>query len=112
MTKRGANPGALARWWPAIAQIALAIGGLGWLLLAPPAYGAIMLVPLTPAAAAGLPALALQGEARLIAAGPLPGSLIVEGARGRLAPAALAHAVLPLASPPAGCLAPRPEARA
>lgn len=83
-------------------QIAIAAIALGWLLLAPPARGQMLLVPLTHAAGERLPGLAIRGDTRLIAAGPLPGSLVVEGRRADLSPL-LRHATLVLAAPPGGC---------
>ncbi|MBA2934077.1 hypothetical protein HZF05_08185 [Sphingomonas sp. CGMCC 1.13654] len=62
----------------------------------------MLLVPLTPTASAQLPRLAFHGETRLIAAGPLPGSLVVEGRRSDLA-GLLRHSTLILAVPPGGC---------
>jgi hypothetical protein len=84
-------------------QMALAGSAMGWLLLAPPAQGQIILVPLTPGAASALPATALHGDIRLIGAGPLPGSLLVEGRRADFTGYLLHHATLALATPPGGC---------
>jgi hypothetical protein len=83
-------------------QSAIAAVALGWLLVAPPARGTMLLVPLTSKASADLPAFAIRGETRLIAAGPLPGSLVVDGRRADLARLFL-HATLVLAATPAGC---------
>jgi len=83
-------------------QIAIAAIAFGWLLLAPPARGQMLLVPLTHAAGQHLPGLAIRGDTRLIAPGPLPGSLVVEGRRADLA-SLLRHATLVLAAPPGGC---------
>ena len=83
-------------------QIAIAAVALGWLLLAPPARGQMLLVPLTRVASERLPALAIRGDTRLIATGPLPGSIVVEGHRADLS-ALLRHATLVLAAPPGGC---------
>lgn len=84
-------------------QIPIAVAALGWLLLAPPASGQIMLLPLTPHAVQLLPAAVLHGETRLIGPGPLPGSLLVEARRADLAGLLLDHATLALASPEGGC---------
>jgi hypothetical protein len=89
-------------------QIVIAAIALGWLLLAPPARGQILLVPLTHVAATHLPALALRGDTRLIAAGPFPGSLVVEGRRADLT-RLFRDSTLVLAVPPGGC---RPGASA
>ena len=83
----------------------LVVGLCGWLLLAPPAQGMMMLVPLSPAAARALPALALHDGTRLVATGPLPGSLLVYARRAGLVGRLLAHGVVPVASPPGGCIA-------
>ncbi|WP_454884826.1 hypothetical protein [Sphingomonas oryzagri] len=85
-------------------QVAIATVALGWLLLAPPARGQMLLVPLTGSASQSLPARALHGETRLIGAGPTPGSLVVEGRRDDLT-ALYRHATLVLAVPPGGCRA-------
>ena len=83
-------------------QVAVAGAALGGLLMAPPTQGQMLLVPLTQAASERLPALAVHGDTRLIAAGPLPGSLVVEGRRADLA-SLFRHATLVLAVPPGGC---------
>lgn len=98
--------------WPIAAQAALVIGGVLALVLTPPADGTILLVPLTPAAARALPALALDGDTRLIARGALPGSLVVRGRRAALGRRLLPHAILPLASSYVGCAAPTPAGEA
>jgi hypothetical protein len=90
--------------WPIAAQFVLAVGGLLTLLLAPPANGAMLLIPMTAHAATRLPALALEGDTTLIARGPLPGSLIVRGSRKALAGRLLAAGILPIASEAAGCI--------
>jgi hypothetical protein len=83
-------------------QIAIAGAALGWLLLAPPVRGEMLLIPLTGKASAELPAIAIRGETRLIGVGPLPGSLVVDGRRADLAHLFL-NATLVLAATPAGC---------
>jgi hypothetical protein len=88
-------------------QSAVAVLLLGGLLLSPPTQGPMMLVPMTAAAARALPALALRGDTRLIATGPLPGSLLVYGRRADLALPMIRHATLTLGSPAAGCTATR-----
>jgi hypothetical protein len=85
------------------AQAMLVLGLGGWLLLAPPSEGMMMLVPLSPAAARALPSLALRDDTRLVAAGSIPGSLLVYGRRDALAGRLLAHGVVTMASPPGGC---------
>jgi hypothetical protein len=85
-------------------QVAVAAIALGWLLLAPPAQGQMLLVPLTHAASERLPSLAIQGNTRLIATGPLPGSLVVEGRRSELT-RLFRYSTLVVAVPPGGCRA-------
>jgi len=86
-------------------QALLVFGLGGWLLLAPPAEGMMMLVPLSASAARALPALALRDGTLLVATGPTSGSLLVYGHRASLARRLLAHGILTLASPPGGCSA-------
>jgi hypothetical protein len=86
-------------------QIGVAATGFFLLMLMPPTEGQIMLVPLTPAAARTLPALALRHGTRLIATGPLPGSLVVYGRRADLAGLLVRNATLTIATPPGGCSA-------
>lgn len=65
-------------------QAALALTALPVLATWPPARGPILLVPVTAEASRTLAARALNGSARLLARGPLPGSLVVDGTRARL----------------------------
>jgi hypothetical protein len=83
-------------------QIALALSAAGALLLAPPAHGQMLLVPLTPAAAHALPAEILDGNTRLVATGVLPGSLIIEG-DPQFFYTLFHRATLTFATPLAGC---------
>ncbi|SNS56202.1 hypothetical protein SAMN06295912_10941 [Sphingomonas laterariae] len=82
-------------------QLAIAAAALAIIALAPPARGPMLLVPVTPAAATELAALAVASGSRLIAQGPLPGSLIVDG--DALAGALIGHGILTLAAPRSGC---------
>lgn len=84
-------------------QAAIAVTALSWLLLAPPAQGQIILVPLTTGAARTLPAVAIHGDTRLIGIGPLPGSLLVEGRSADFSGFLFHHATLALATPFGGC---------
>ena len=86
-----------------VAQFCLAAGTVGWLLVAPPALGAMMLVPLTPGAARTLLETSLDGGNRLLGQGPLPGSIILYGRRSPLAWRMLARGVLTVASDSRGC---------
>ena len=83
-------------------QIGAVVLGLGVLALAPPAEGRMLLVPLAGHSGGMIAAAARQG-ARLVATGPLPASIVVEGDRARLAAPMRAAGVLLLAAPAAGC---------
>lgn len=67
------------------AQLSLVVGGGGTLLLAPPAEGAMLMIPLNQDARHGLAGRALAHGGRLIAQGSVPGSFVVHGERARLA---------------------------
>lgn len=67
---------------------------------APPATGRMLLIPLDPRAQRLAP-VALANGARLIDRGPIPGSLVVDGDRARLA--AALGVVLIIAAPQSGC---------
>jgi hypothetical protein len=84
-------------------QLLATLPAIAWLLLGPPAQGMMMLVPLNAHAAQALPGLVVHGETRLVAAGPLPGSLIVYGRRADLAWPLLARGVLTFVSLRQGC---------
>ena len=73
------------------------------LMLAPPASGKMLVVPLSGQGSGGVVRAALSGGARLIGAGPLPGSMVVFGNRGRIAGAGAFGWTVVLAAPPAGC---------
>lgn len=88
---------------PVAAQVALVVLGLAGLAAAPPARGAMWLVPLTQGARGQVARLALAGDAQLVAEGPVAGSLVVRADRARLLRPLLASGVLVLAAPPAGC---------
>ena len=84
-------------------QLVLVVAGLAALALYPPAQGRMILVPVWPGAAAHLAANVIDRGGLLVEGGPLPGSLVVSGNRGAIAPFMLAHGVLVLAAPAAGC---------
>ena len=71
--------------------------------LVPPAEGEALLVPLGAGAAARIAPLALAHGSRLVARGPLPGSLVVEGSRARLWITLLRAGIVMTAAPPVGC---------
>ena len=93
----------LRTWLPLAAQLLLALFSFAAFVLAPPARGAMLLVPLTPRAGARLPMLSIEHGALLLKQGPLVGSLIVRGDRAELAGAMLRQAILPLAAPEILC---------
>lgn len=74
----------------------------GLLAFAPPAQGLMLLVPVSPTAAAALDQIVADSGATRIAIGPLPGSFYVEGARARLLPA-LTHGILLFSGRPRLC---------
>lgn len=71
--------------------------------LAPPAQGAMLLVPLAGQDADSLATWATRAGTTIIGRGPLPGSLAVEGSRYALFTLALRHATLIVAAPPTAC---------
>lgn len=85
------------------AQVAGILFSLILMMAAPPAEGRLLLVPTSAAAARTMVALAIAHDARLIARGPLPASMIVYGRRAGLALPLLQAGVLILAAPAAGC---------
>lgn len=87
----------------AVAQGAAVVALLGGSLLVPPADGAMLLVPLTPARTATIVDLALDHGARVGGLGPLPGSLIVRGERARLFGPLLAQGIVAVAAPAIWC---------
>jgi len=93
-------------WFPRLLvslQIAGTLLALSALAFHPPAIGRMLLIPLTDAAAARIASRAVSGGAALIATGPVHGSLVVSGERGKLSAAFADNAVLIFAAPPAIC---------
>ena len=88
---------------PLLVQLALLLAGLGAIALAPPARGAMLLVPLTGQARADLPGLAIGRGALLLGQGPLSGSLVVRGDRARLGATLLRRGILSVAAPEIFC---------
>ncbi|WP_315760420.1 hypothetical protein [Sphingomonas sp. Y38-1Y] len=86
----------------AVVQSLAVIGGAATLWLAPPAEGAMLLVPAPGASVAALNAATGAG-ARLLGAGRLPGSLVVTGRREAIAGAVLAADALVVAARPVLC---------
>jgi hypothetical protein len=85
-----------------LGAVQLGLGALALLAVAfaPPAQGRMLLVPLTGAPVSVATVNSLRATPLL--AGPLPGSLVVEGDRGRLS-ALWSQGVLVLAAPAAIC---------
>ena len=92
-----------SRNWLLIAQCGIGVATLGAMTLPPPVIGKMLLVPLTPAAKIALVPLATERGARLIATGPLPGSLVVSANGATIVGPLFQHGILTIAAPPAGC---------
>lgn len=86
-----------------IGQCVLILFGLVGLYAVPPVSGRMLLVPVTAQARAALVTVAVAHGARLVAAGPLSGSLVVDGQRDRLVRPLLGNGVLILSAQIAGC---------
>lgn len=93
----------LRQWFPLMVQSVLVLCGLVGLYAVPPAQGRMLLVPLSAQGRAALAAVAVDHGARLVAAGPWAGSLLVDGQRDRLAGPLLRHGVVALSSAARGC---------
>jgi hypothetical protein len=96
-------PASFRRGLPLAAQCALILFGLLGLYAVPPASGRMLLLPLTDEARAAVAPVAVAQGALLIAKGPWPGSLLVEGERDQLAPALLRRGVIALSAQIGGC---------
>lgn len=81
----------------------LALTALAMLWLAPAEDGRLLLLPLDGTSADAMMHVALAADARPLARGPLPGSLIVDGSRPALAHALGSRAVLVLKAPVGLC---------
>ena len=76
---------------------------IGWIALAPPVEGAILLLPLDQWRSGPVIDRAVRGGARLLRAGPIPGSYIFLAEKQALAEAAGGSPSLMLAAPSAAC---------
>ncbi|QAY76314.1 hypothetical protein [Sphingosinicella sp. BN140058] len=85
------------------AKVLTAFGALALLIAWPPSSGRLLLVPLSRDAAQNLVAAALADETLLVARGPLPGSIVVDGRRRDVAEALAGRAVILLAARTVGC---------
>lgn len=72
-------------------------------VLAPPASGRILLVPLAGTDAGRVATRAIAGGALLLGTGPVAGSIVVVGDRAAIARAVDGGAILLLAAPSDGC---------
>lgn len=79
-------------------QFGLAACLLPALLLAPPAHGRILLVPIWPGSGSHLAADMVDHGARLVALGPTRGSIVVDGDRDRIVPGLLRRGVIPMSA--------------
>nr|WP_047166645.1 hypothetical protein [Sphingomonas sp. Y57] len=86
-----------------LVQIGAVVAAMIGLAFAPPARGRMLLVPLSAAAAARLPAAALADGAKLLGAGPVPGSLVVVADRAQLGKVSPGDGVIILSAPPLLC---------
>lgn len=87
-------------------QIALVLGGVGWLTLRPPVEGAMLMIPLSESARARLPQSVIDRGGQLLNMGLLPGSFVVHGRHAALSQADM----LLIAADDASC-GPLPEKR-
>lgn len=85
-----------------LGQCALVAAGLGAVAFAPPAQGAMLLVPVG-GSGGGIVNAAVSNGARLLGPGPLPGSIVVSGSRARILPAALAAGAFVTLGTDPGC---------
>ena len=79
-----------------------AFAGL-FLAFAPPVSGEILLLPTSGAGAGALAEAAIAQGARLIARGPVAGSLVVHGSGHRLARYFIGHGVIAISARASGC---------
>ena len=77
--------------------------GFALILLAPPAEGFQLLVPLDGAARARMLPLAIARGAALVGRGPLPGSFVVTGRHAAIGASLAAAGILTFAAPAAAC---------
>lgn len=84
-------------------QLGLAACVLPALLLAPPARGRILLVPILAGSGSHLAADMVGRGARLVAPGPTDGSIVVDGDRDRIMPGLLRRGVIPMSAALVDC---------
>lgn len=87
---------------PIAAQCLFVVAAGGVLMLAPPAEGAMLIVPSFAGPAAAINA-AIRADATLIGRGPLPGSVVVRGRRDAMLSDVIAAGAVLVAARPMGC---------
>ena len=85
------------------AQVLLVSAGLAATVLAPPARGTMIAIPLTGATVAETVNLAVARGATIEGMGRLAGSVVLDGDRARLTAALRAHGVLLIGAPSGLC---------
>ncbi|MDG5747350.1 hypothetical protein P8Q88_04085 [Qipengyuania sp. XHP0207] len=85
------------------AQVAIAVGAVGGLLLAPPAYGQLAFYPISSSADRELPRVIFQDDRRLVARTYFADGYVMQGARPPLFELLFEHGILVLAVPESGC---------
>jgi hypothetical protein len=96
-------PRSLSRCRLLAAQLLLILIGVPVLAFYPPVQGPMLLVPLSADARAAMVRVATDHGARLMARGPLPGSIVIWGERAALSGPLMAHAVVVMAGDAAAC---------
>jgi len=88
---------------PVYAQLVLACAAILIISFAPPSRGAILILSLKCERSGEIARWAITHNARLVGAGPVPHSLVVEGSRAMLVAASFRHAGLLMSGSVAGC---------
>ncbi|MEA3541507.1 MAG: hypothetical protein U9R77_05230 [Pseudomonadota bacterium] len=88
---------------PLCIQCALVVVGLLALYVTPPASGQMLLLPVGPGGRAALASVAVAHGARLVAAGPVAGSLLVDGQRDELMQPLIGVGAIAISARAAGC---------
>lgn len=91
-----------SRMWQPVAQVSLIILAMG-ATLAPPASGAIVILPAVPGDTASTYRWAFEAGALPVGPGPYPGAIVVRGSLRTLLLPALSHAALLIAARSTGC---------
>lgn len=86
----------------ALLQLGAIVAGLTVFAFLPPEAGPVLLIPFGGKAGAPL-RVALDHGATIVAMGPFPGSVVVQGRSADLGPAARRAGVLMMAAPLSGC---------